>query len=186
MENLSSYPMAHRVAWLLRAIIDPTMAEMRALKVPSDDRARLMLLAIAQQESQILFRDQQEFDRATGELVDGKLGPALGLWQFERGGGVAGVLNHPATRGNALYLCAGAEVSADSDSVWRALKVNDRLACGFARLLLWSDPHPLPTVQDVDGGWAYYLRTWRPGKPHPETWSGYWAAARQALRAAAA
>jgi hypothetical protein len=25
-------------------------------------------------------------------------------------------------------------------------------------------------IGDADGAWAYYLNTWRPGKPHPETW----------------
>ena len=29
-------------------------------------------------------------------------------------------------------------------------------------------------VDDADGAWECYLRTWRPGKPHPETWAAYW------------
>jgi len=37
------------------------------------------------------------------------------------------------------------------------------LAAGLARLLLWTDRPPLPALQDVEGGWQLYLRTWRPG-----------------------
>ncbi|MNL86831.1 hypothetical protein D3C87_2157110 [compost metagenome] len=44
------------------------------------------------------------------------------------------------------------------------------LAAGVARLLLWTDPKTLPSIGDVDAAWALYLRTWRPGKPHPQTW----------------
>ena len=40
----------------------------------------------------------------------------------------------------------------------------------FARLLLWTDPAPLPALGAAVRAWAYYRRNWRPGKPHPETW----------------
>ena len=41
---------------------------------------------------------------------------------------------------------------------------------GAKRLLLLTDPKPLPVIGDTDGSWEYYLRNWRPGKPHRHTW----------------
>ena len=73
----------------------------------------------------------------------------------------------------AAKLCVAREVEANSAAVYDRLEHDDVLAAGFARLLLLTDPRPLPDVTDVDGAWAYYLRNWRPGKPHPETWAGY-------------
>lgn len=117
-----------------------------------------MLLAIGLQESALIYR------RQFGN------GPARGLWQFERGGGVAGVLQHRATAGFAADLCAVLDVRADPLEVWNQMERDDVLAAGFARLLLWSDPSPLPKIGDVDGAWELYLRTWRPGKPHVHAW----------------
>jgi hypothetical protein len=37
----------------------------------------------------------------------------------------------------------------------------------------------------VDAAWDYYLRNWRPGKPHPERWSVNHGAACEALAYAA-
>lgn len=173
MVELGKLPFAERAAWLLRNVVDPTLAHLRKLGIPSDVRARVMLLAIAAQESGIEYRDQVD---APWRDV---LGPALGLWQFERGGGVAGVLKHPASKQVATAICRAVDVTPQSDAVWRALKVNDHLACAFARLLLWTDPAPLPCVTDSAGGWDYYLRCWRPGKPHPETWPRNWAVVRE-------
>jgi len=51
------------------------------------------------------------------------------------------------------------------------------LAAGVARLLLWTDPKALPAIGDADAGWSLYLRTWRPGKPHPKTWPALYAQA---------
>ncbi len=106
--------------------------------------ARVMLLAIGLQEGRFMHR------RQIG-------GPARGFWQFEKGtrasrGGVWGVFLHAASRDHLATLC------------------KDVLAAGVARLLLWTDPKALPPVGDADAGWALYLRTWRPGKPHPQTW----------------
>lgn len=131
--------------------------------------AWVMLLAIGMQESALLYR------RQFGN------GPARGLWQFERGGGVAGVLNHRATAGHAADLCAVLDVRPVAREVWEAMERDDVLAAGFARLLLWSDPSPLPKIGDVDGAWELYLRTWRPGKPHPHTWRDYYARAAEAV-----
>lgn len=120
--------------------------------------ARVMLIAIGLQESALMYR------RQLGN------GPARGLWQFERGGGVHGVLQHHATAGFAFDLCAVLDVRPDPREVWNKMERDDVLAAGFARLLLWSDPSPLPKIGDVDAAWELYLHTWRPGKPHVHTW----------------
>ncbi|AMG44734.1 hypothetical protein AL520_09345 [Achromobacter xylosoxidans] len=124
--------------------------------------ARVMLLAIGLQESRFVHR------RQIG-------GPARGFWQFEKGtrasrGGVWGVFLHAASKGHLATLCKARSVACDPDAIYAALEYDDVLAAGVARLLLWTDPKALPAVGDADAGWALYLRTWRPGKPHPETW----------------
>jgi hypothetical protein len=136
-----------------------------------------MLYAIGLQESRFTAR-RQLIERG-GQLLP--IGPAKGWWQFERGGGVAGVLNHRATKTLARNLCARLLVMETPEDVWRCIEGNDKLAAGFARLLLWSDPRPLPMVDDPDSGWRYYLDNWRPGKPHQSTWSRNWDLAKDAL-----
>ena len=138
----------------LRDAIDPALAE---LPPPmTSDAARAMLVAIGLQESRLTWRRQ----RAGG--------PARGLWQFERNGGVRGVLVHEASRSEARAACERRDLPASATAVYMALETDDVLAAVFARLLLWTDPLPLP--DDMDAGWSYYLRNWRPGKPHPQTW----------------
>lgn len=120
--------------------------------------ALIMLIAIGLQESRLIHRKQIG-------------GPAHGLWQFERGGGVRGVINFGGeTSRLAKAVCEAEGVRFTADDVYQALPQNDVLAAAFARLLLWTDPKPLPNAQEVDKGWDLYMRTWRPGKPHPETW----------------
>lgn len=115
--------------------------------------ARVQLIAIGLQESRLAERRQ---------IVSGRpVGPAAGLLQFEEGGGVKGVLNHRTTQLHAQALCAARGVAPDRHEVWQALARDDILAFGFGRLLLWTDPAPLP--DDPEGAWQYYLRTWRPG-----------------------
>lgn len=132
--------------------------------------AILLLLAIGLQESRFTHR------RQVG-------GPARGFWQFEKGGGVRGVLRHPATLGHARVLCEARGVPATEAAVYAALEHDDVLAAGFARLLLWSDPARLPAVGEVAVAWDLYMRTWRPGKPHRRTWDALYA---QALEEVAA
>lgn len=134
--------------------------------------AQQLMLTIAMQESAIEHRVQV--------IASGNPGPARGWWQFERGGGVAGVMSHPASAGLARELCAALHVPFHPHDIWRCLEGHDTLAVGFARLLLWTDPRPLPT--DHSGGWDYYLRNWRPGKPHPAKWPRYWRQAEEALQ----
>ena len=152
---------------VITKIINPGLALLPLAM--DDEKAIVELLTIGQQESRFEYRRQM------GN------GPARGLWQFERGGGVKGVMNHHTTTGHAHRLCAERGVPWDAAAIWAKLETDDLLACGFARLLLYTDPKPLPQVWDVDGGWAYYERNWRPGKPHAEKWAANHAAARRAL-----
>ncbi len=123
----------------------------------SSREAEIMLLAIGLQESRFEHR------RQIG-------GPARGFWQFEQGGGVRGVLRHRSSREHALAVCRARNVIATESAVYAALEHDDVLAAAFARLLLWTDPKPLPALGDEQGAWDLYLRVWRPGKPHRHTW----------------
>lgn len=129
--------------------------------------ARRLLLAIGYQESG--FKDR----------IQTIGGHARGFWQFERGGGSKGVLDHAATGTIATDLCNWFNVNPDPASLWLAVGTNDLLAAACARLLLWSDPKPLPAIKA--DAWDYYNRVWRPGKPHPDRWNISWNFATQAV-----
>ena len=130
-------------------------------------RATRMMWAIGRQESRMVNRYQKTNDPYTK-------GPARGLWQFERGGGVRGVLSHHATRELALKVCAARQVIPTSDMVHSRLEFDDVLAAAFARLLLYSDPRPLPGLDAAPAiTWDYYISNWRPGKPHRKTWDEF-------------
>lgn len=162
----------------LARIIDDGLAFLHSIGGPSPSlEARRMLLAIAMQEVGSGLKARYQNHPAVAP------GPARGWWQFEQGGGVAGVLNHAATRDWARKAAAHHEVSAEPAAVWRALEGHDQLATVFARLLLWSDPRPLPTTEQE--AWDYYLRNWRPGKPHQSTWAANWQTADRTVRASA-
>jgi hypothetical protein len=155
---------------ILRSAINPALTLLPS-KMDSD-AARVMLLAIGLQESRLTYRAQKTTDPYTK-------GPARGLWQFERAGGVGGVMAHVATHPLALTLCQSRKVPFDSSLVHAKLEFDDILAAGFARLLLWADSKPLPDVDaSHDDTWACYVRNWRPGKPHRETWDAFHAQAR--------
>lgn len=127
--------------------------------------ARVMICAIALQESGLAHRWQVvDADRPWVK------GPARGLMQFEKGGGVAGVLKHAASRAYARAVCDQRGVAAEPGAVYDALDQDDILAVALGRLLLWTDPLPLPAVGDQEGGWNLYERVWRPGDPHPKKW----------------
>lgn len=132
----------------------------------SSPDAELLLAAIAFQESNFKYRKQIN-------------GPARGLWQFERNGGVRGVMKHPSTAVMALRVCIKLKIEPTYTAVYEALATNDILAAAFARLLLYTDPRPLPTNQN--DAWEYYIRNWRPGKPHPQRWAASWEAAKNLL-----
>lgn len=164
-------------AEFLTTILDPGLAwcaPVPGWTIPADDRARVLLLAIAGQESGWTYRVQ-----------GGAVAAAHGFWQFERAGGVAGVLNHAATKVEARAACAEARVVATQAPVWAALATDDNLAVAFARLLLWSDPASLPGLTAEDACWEYYSRLWRPGRPGPDRWPGNYGAAMDAIAAMA-
>lgn len=97
--------------------------------------------------------------------------------------GVRGVLSHKASKphlANALAALAY-PVTNDATTPYTALEHNDVLACVCARLLLWTLPSPLCGQNDPEGAWQQYIAAWRPGKPHRETWDGYYAAAWDAV-----
>lgn len=142
-------------------IVEPTlqyMAGSPSIAIPVTDSARVLVMAIAGQESR--WKERRQIG-----------GPAHSYWQFERGGGVAGLFGHPATKLKLGTVCAALDIEYDPDVVYEAMIWNDTLACAMARLLLYSDPAPLPAYWDKIAGWQYYERNWRPGAPHPETWS---------------
>ncbi len=142
---------------LLLNAIDPALALLEPLGVKSDARARVLVLAIAGQESAWSARKQSG-------------GPARSFWQFEQGGGVAGLFHAAPVK--LSKICAELYVPFDSSTVFEAMAWCDVLAAAMARLLLWTDAAPLPDVGKVDEAWAYYQRNWRPGAPHPESWPG--------------
>lgn len=155
---------------LLALTVNPVLSYMQSdLAVISDDRSRQMLLTIALQECDLKHRKQVG-------------GPAVSWWQFERGGGIAGVLHHGSSAERIKKACAMLCVEPTAAAIYSAMPQNDLLSCIMARLLLYTDPRTLPGLGDVQGGWNYYERNWRPGKPHPEKWPGYWQQAGMALR----
>jgi len=139
----------------VRPIIGQALALLPARM--NTQQAVVQMLAIGLQESRFEHRKQIG-------------GPAVGYWQFEQQGGIRGVLNHALTRKLAQDVCRQRDTPASPSAVYAALEHDDVLAAVFARLLLWTDPKPLPAVGDAAGAWDLYLRTWRPGRPHPDTW----------------
>lgn len=157
----------------------PSLAEVRDTLIPAAalllpgvsfaDEAKVMLIAIGLQESRFEHRRQIK-------------GPARGFWQFEAGGGTAGVLHHRATSAMASRIVSGRLERPSTYSVNEALAADDVLACAFARLLLFTDPRPLPPLGNAQAAWDYYVRNWRPGKPHRHTWDALYAKALAAVR----
>lgn len=157
----------------------PSLVEVRDNLIPAaarllpgvsfTDEAKVMLLAIGLQESRFEHRRQIK-------------GPARGFWQFEAGGGTAGVLRHAATRALASDITYARLRDSRSAVVNEALATDDLLACVFARLLLFTDPRPLPALGNPQAAWDYYVRNWRPGKPHRQTWDALYAKALATIR----
>lgn len=154
------------------AILDSIDAALDLLpRAMTSDAARVMLYAIGLQESRFEHRFQVVQGRP------GAKGPARGLWQFERGGGCKGVVNHPASRYWMHQVCQARGVAFNATAIWNAIETDDVLAAAAARLLLFTDPKRLPAPDDADGAWNLYIRTWRPGRPHRKTWDAFHAQA---------
>ncbi|MCO7468855.1 hypothetical protein NJG16_02095 [Stenotrophomonas maltophilia] len=166
---MSQLPLPMTPAQCLQHVVVPALALLGAARYDSPE-ARVLMLAISGQESGLAHRQQVK-------------GPARGLWQFEQGGGVRGVLNHPSTRAAAAALCAARDVDASQAAVYARLDRDDILAAGFARLLLFTLPQRLPAIGNVSQAWAQYLDAWRPGKPHINRWPACYRAAVEAVKA---
>jgi hypothetical protein len=164
--NYELLPLPMTPATLTDKVMAPALALLPD-KMTSD-AARVMLIAIALQESGLAHRQQVG-------------GPARGLWQFERGGGVRGVLTHPASRDYADRICRQRGIQPAPSPVYAALDQDDILACCMARLLLWTDPKALPVAGQCVASWGLYARVWRPGKPRPDDWPENYQTAVEAL-----
>jgi hypothetical protein len=149
-----------------RELIRRTLSEMGPKF--QGEAAEVMLAAIAYQESAFFYRRQIK-------------GPARGFWQFEQGGGVAAVMQHPSSKKYAMEAVKKHPfVQWNTRDIYNQLELIDKLACKFARLLLWTDAKPLPT--DPAEAWDYYIRNWRPGKPHKHTWGINWVKALELMK----
>lgn len=124
--------------------------------------ARIMLIAINGQEN------PRRLEQQVG-------GPARGDYQFEKGGGVKGVMTHAASKEHCKTVCKARGVQFDATAIYEAIGTDPILAAALARLLLWTDPKPMPAAGDEKAGWALYERVWRPGKPHPNRWAANYA-----------
>ncbi|MES3022733.1 MAG: hypothetical protein V4857_14230 [Pseudomonadota bacterium] len=153
---------------LLRTAIIPALSELAALDIPDSLPARRQVLCIALQETGLRHRRQVT---STGH----ELGPAMSFWQFERGGGCIEVFHSHVINDRMRRICADFNVEPNAAALWTAMQYHDVVAACAARLLVYTRPEPLPTT--AADGWAQYLKTWRPGKPHPSTWAGHWATA---------
>jgi hypothetical protein len=134
-----------------------------------DPESKAMLLAIGLQESRFEHRRQIR-------------GPARSFWQAESGGGFRGVVTHPATGNTARDLLRRMGYGEPDARDFQAIEHNDILACCGARLLLWTHPDKLTGPSESERAWLMYLDTWNPGKPHPETWSDFYAQAWKELQ----
>jgi hypothetical protein len=124
--------------------------------------ARAMLLAIAGVESEFLHRQQLVGSfRRWWESING---PAASYFQIERIG-IRGVLEHRRAGPMLRDVLAELGYPPELEVIWMAIKYDIVLAVVVARLILWIDPEPLPGFGEPQKAYAYYLRTWRPGKP---------------------
>ena len=132
-------------------------------------QARAMMLAIGMQESRFKYRKQIN-------------GPARGFFQFEKGGGVRGVLRHTSTK--RIIQDVIFKIGVEPEDCYDCLAEDDALAAVFCRLLLYTDSRPLPALSSApEESWQYYINNWRPGKPHRKTWDEFWKLACEAVAA---
>lgn len=155
---------------VLRLAIEPALS---LLPPKMDSReARAMMGAAGLQESRLRHRDQLDPLRLNG--------PALGLWQFEKGtpetrGGVTGVMLHTATQPILREIAVRLDYEWNATYLWQAIEYDLLLGAVFARLLLWTVPRPLPKRGDYEESWMQYAElSWRPGSPHRETWNAFY------------
>lgn len=158
---------------LLQTAILPALAELSLRGIRDTPAARRFVLAIALQESGLRHRRQ---------VVGGEeAGPAASFWQFEKGGGCVGVLQHPAAAPHMAYICQAFNVQPTPAALWEAIRYNDIVAAAAARLLVYTLPGSLPAA--TGSSWNQYVSAWRPGKPRPGEWADNWSAAVDAVDA---
>lgn len=126
--------------------------------IPPSIEEHTTLLAIAGQESGWSHRTQQP------------VAYAHSFWQFERGG-ILGLMRDDETSKQVVVLCGMAGVPFQSTAIWNYMAKSeaDNFSAAMSRLLLWTDPSPLPKT--MDDGFDYYVRNWRPGKPSETRWA---------------
>lgn len=157
----------------LNVAIRPALQELEKDGIRSSKEAERFMLAIALQESRVKYRKQ------IGQQGM-PTGPANSYWQFERGGGVKGVLNHASTKNRIAKILALYDINNSEQDVWEAMRYHDIVAACMARLLIFTLPNKLPTT--AQQGWDQYISAWRPGKPHRATWDGFWNQAGEAVK----
>lgn len=158
---------------LLTVAIRPALQELEKDGIRASKEAERFMLAIALQESRARNRKQLGHQGLP-------TGPANSYWQFERGGGVKGVLNHASTKQRIARILAAYDVNNEAQDVWEAMRYHDILSACMARLLIYTLPGSLPTT--AQQGWDQYISAWRPGKPHRATWDAFWQQADEATK----
>lgn len=135
---------------------------MNPLQLDIEDGLALLPVTMRTTAAKVLLytTSRQENPKRLPQQVGG---PAVGDYQFERGGGVKGVVEHRSVAELTRTVCRARKVQCDIGSIYEALKTDPTLAAALARLLYYTDPKALPVVGDEAGTWALYLRTWRPG-----------------------
>lgn len=153
---------------LYELIINPTLG---ALGAPFNSREAAVLLgAIYIQESGLKHRRQMP------------RGPARGYCQIEPPTAIDVLGRSKPIRDFCASIgvkapklgSGGPDILREYDDNVRefrcALQYCDAATCAIARGILLLEPSPLPIDGDIQAGWKYYLKCWRPGKPRAEAW----------------
>jgi hypothetical protein len=141
-------------------LLEPNLFALEPLiEVPVTLRALRFMTTIAGQESAWKHRHQVG-------------GPAHGNFQFEKHGGCKEIMLNKRTRPRIQKVFEHVGEEFELNNAFALIETHDLIMVAFARLLVWQDPAPLP-IMSVQA-WNYYIRNWRPGKPHPKSWRGLW------------
>jgi hypothetical protein len=148
-----------RPTHFLETVISPTLKLMeRYTGIAYSACAENLLLAIALQESNLSARIQGPNDA----------GPARSFWQFEK----IGVVDVFQRQKTALkVMCDALVLPCEPGKLHLMMAYNDMIACVIARLTLRLDPRSLGLATTEEGAWDYYIKNWRPGKPHRDRWA---------------
>jgi len=136
-----------------------TMAAAVCPSLPWTTPAEVLLLTIAGQESG--WNSRTQFG-----------GPAHSYWQFDPDT-VTLLQNNPVTGPILNTVCEALDIS--QGDIFTAMTWNDVLAMIMARLLLWANPNALPLAGNPTEAYGYYIATWEPGDPRPDSWPALYA-----------